>query len=96
MILMESTFLNQSAERDPVHWHRFRPTHASPAELLLQLLLPSSSKHEPSQLRFPLERESLPPHTHISTPVAFQHLWPGGPNGAVGNPNFRAQRSISQ
>ncbi|GBL96333.1 hypothetical protein AVEN_272763-1 [Araneus ventricosus] len=44
------------------------------------------SEREPLQLLFPLERDSS--LSHLSTPVAFQHLWPGSPNGAVGYPDW--------
>ncbi|GBM99900.1 hypothetical protein AVEN_188417-1 [Araneus ventricosus] len=50
---------------------------------LLHLLIPHLQNINMHLLRFPLERESL---SHVSTPVAFQHLGPGSPNGAAGYP----------
>ncbi|GBN04976.1 hypothetical protein AVEN_115481-1 [Araneus ventricosus] len=41
----------------------------------------SSAYKSPTYLRFPLVRKNLPPLPHVSTPVAFQHLWPFSPNG---------------
>ncbi|GBO11899.1 hypothetical protein AVEN_89914-1 [Araneus ventricosus] len=37
------------------------------------------------------------PHSfpHVSTLVAFQHLWPGSPSGAVEYPNCRSRHSNS-
>ncbi|GBL76061.1 hypothetical protein AVEN_234368-1 [Araneus ventricosus] len=46
------------------------------------------SKREPPPA--PISSSSRkPPLLHISTPVAFQHSWPGSPNGFQANLDFK-------
>ncbi|GBO34480.1 hypothetical protein AVEN_180877-1 [Araneus ventricosus] len=92
---MEQLCIQKSDHTAPIHidfshWRQVLAwngtiVNAQPKVLsdrLLHLLLPHL-------LRFLLERERLTPFPHVSIPVAFQNLWSGSPNGAIGYPNVR-------
>ncbi|GBO15529.1 hypothetical protein AVEN_249362-1 [Araneus ventricosus] len=63
------SFTGHSAQTHPLHALR-SPTAPAPSRRL--------QNANPRQLRFPPVRGSLP---HVSTPAAFQNLWPSNPNG---------------
>ncbi|GBO14438.1 hypothetical protein AVEN_212517-1 [Araneus ventricosus] len=57
------------------------------SEPLLHLLHPCHQNMIPRLLPFPLEQRSLSSLPHVFPPIAFQHLWPGNPNGVLGIQN---------
>ncbi|GBN02998.1 hypothetical protein AVEN_223701-1, partial [Araneus ventricosus] len=72
----------------PLHTN-YKPIPYGLSDPMLQLPpSPPLSKDGPPPAPISSEERELHPRPHVSTSVAFQHLLPGSPNGAVGYPDW--------